>query len=79
MSEAEYCDRCGRPLAGAGGQEHEVCRAARELEPPRYCARCGRRMVVQVTPSGWSSHCSLHGLLLSSRAADSEEGEEVNR
>jgi ribosomal protein S18 acetylase RimI-like enzyme len=34
---------------------------ARDLEPPRYCGVCGRRMVVQVTPHGWTAHCSVHG------------------
>jgi hypothetical protein len=33
-----------------------------ELEPPRYCADCGRRMVVQVTPRGWSATCVEHGV-----------------
>jgi hypothetical protein len=57
-----YCDHCGRQLAdGDGG--HDACRAARELEPPRYCARCGRRTVVKVTPDRWSSHCTRHGLV----------------
>ncbi|WP_082042815.1 biotin synthase auxiliary protein BsaP [Rhodococcus sp. MEB064] len=32
----------------------------RALEPPRYCAWCGRRMVVQVFPSGWTANCSRH-------------------
>ena len=68
MSEGEYCDRCGQLLAGTGGQGHEACRAARDLEPPRYCARCGRRMVVQVTPGGWSSRCTRHGLTVSADA-----------
>jgi len=31
------------------------------LEPPRYCGQCGRRMVVQVRPDGWSARCSRHG------------------
>lgn len=31
------------------------------LEPPRFCGRCGRRMVVQVRPDGWSARCSRHG------------------
>ena len=31
------------------------------LEPPRYCAECGRRMVVQVRPDGWWAKCSRHG------------------
>ncbi|OFJ51469.1 biotin synthase auxiliary protein BsaP [Mycolicibacterium grossiae] len=31
------------------------------LEPPRFCADCGRRMIVQVRPDGWSARCSRHG------------------
>ena len=31
------------------------------LEPPRYCAACGRRMMVQVRPDGWWAKCSRHG------------------
>ena len=57
-----YCDHCGRELA-VGGTGHDSCRAARKLEPPRYCAHCGRRTVVKVTPDGWSSHCTRHGLV----------------
>ena len=33
------------------------------LEPPRYCAECGRRMIVQVRPDGWAAKCSRHGEL----------------
>ena len=33
------------------------------LEPPRFCAECGRRMVVQVRPDGWGAKCSRHGLV----------------
>jgi len=33
------------------------------LEPPRYCAECGRRMIVQVRPDGWWAQCSRHGLV----------------
>jgi len=36
------------------------------LEPPRFCAECGRRMVVQVRPDGWRAHCSRHGQVDSS-------------
>ena len=36
------------------------------LEPPRFCAACGRRMVVQVRPDGWWAKCSRHGLVDSS-------------
>jgi ribosomal protein S18 acetylase RimI-like enzyme len=53
-----YCDHCGKPLAGS---DHDHCRAARELEPPRWCPRCRRRMVVQVTPTGWTARCTEHG------------------
>jgi primosomal protein N' len=61
-----YCDRCGLPLTPAEGEHgHESCRAARALEPPRYCPRCGRRMVVKVTPHSWSSQCPHHGLTTS--------------
>ena len=31
------------------------------LEPPRFCAACGRRMVVQIRPDGWLARCSRHG------------------
>jgi hypothetical protein len=31
------------------------------LEPPRFCAQCGRRMIVQVRPDGWWAECSRHG------------------
>jgi ribosomal protein S18 acetylase RimI-like enzyme len=53
-----YCDRCGQPLAAGG---HQPCQGARELEPPRWCRWCRRRMVVQVTPTGWTAHCTEHG------------------
>ncbi len=33
------------------------------LTPPRFCAECGRRMVVQVRPNGWWAKCSRHGLV----------------
>ena len=56
-----YCDRCGEPLAG--GVDHAACRAARALEPPRYCPYCRRRMKVQVLPAGWRAVCTEHGEL----------------
>jgi hypothetical protein len=72
MNAAAYCDHCGEPLPPAGSAaapgersqrpRHEACPAARAREPPRYCARCGRRTVVKVTPTAWSSHCRYHGL-----------------
>jgi len=48
----------GEPAGGA------VPTAARlGLEPPRFCADCGRRMIVQVRPDGWWAKCSRHGLV----------------
>lgn len=55
---APWCGQCGRELTGEG---HEVCRSAAELDPPRYCGQCRRRMVVQVLPTGWSARCVEHG------------------
>jgi len=53
-----YCGHCGLSLAG---RAHEVCARRLELEPPRYCSECGRRMVVQVTPNRWTARCAAHG------------------
>ncbi|MBB6351766.1 hypothetical protein FHU36_008349 [Nonomuraea muscovyensis] len=44
---------------------HAACVAAREPEPPRHRSACRRRLVVQVTPTGWSAHCVEHGMLIS--------------
>jgi SAM-dependent methyltransferase len=55
---APWCDRCGEALAGG---DHTGCRAARALEPPRFCRHCRRRMTVQVLPAGWSARCVEHG------------------
>ncbi|SDC28957.1 biotin synthase auxiliary protein BsaP [Actinokineospora iranica] len=54
-----FCVHCGQPAAAG---DHLSCRGGRAaLEPPRFCAECARRMVVQVTPVGWSARCSRHG------------------
>jgi hypothetical protein len=53
-----YCGRCGEPEATG---DHGVCRRALTLEPPRYCAHCRRRLIVQVLPTGWTGRCSVHG------------------
>jgi hypothetical protein len=71
---AVWCDRCGEPLPGVdlpgadlpGTAAHAACAAARELEPPRFCPRCRRRMKVQVLPKGWSATCVEHGTTSSS-------------
>ena len=58
-----WCGQCGEALTPDG---HAACRRAAELDPPRWCGRCRRRMVVQVTPTGWTARCSEHGLRSSS-------------
>jgi ribosomal protein S18 acetylase RimI-like enzyme len=59
-----WCGRCGSALVDG---DHALCANALALEPPRYCARCRRRMVVQVLPAGWSARCSEHGAVTASR------------
>ncbi len=54
----EFCGHCGGELAAT---DHTQCRAHLELEPPRFCAHCRRRMVVQVTPRTWTATCVEHG------------------
>jgi hypothetical protein len=54
----EYCGHCGEP---AGSGDHGACLARLELEPPRYCTHCRRRMVVQVSPDSWVARCVEHG------------------
>lgn len=63
---APFCGACGAELTAGSGpagalQAHPHCQVRLELEPPRFCASCGRRMVVQVTPGGWWASCSRHG------------------
>jgi hypothetical protein len=53
-----YCGHCGLAPAEAA---HDSCARRLELEPPRYCTRCRRRMVVQVTPDHWTARCAVHG------------------
>ncbi|HET9945096.1 MAG TPA: hypothetical protein VFR56_05555 [Actinomycetes bacterium] len=61
-----YCDQCGEPEATG---DHQTCTRRRRLEPPRWCRSCRRRMVVQVTPRGWSARCSVHGTTTSEQPA----------
>ncbi len=54
----QWCGQCGEAL-GDGG--HSRCAQRAELEPPRFCVRCRRRMKVQVTPGTWTATCIEHG------------------
>ena len=56
MGTAKFNVYTGEP---AGGDMPTAARLG--LEPPRFCADCGRRMVVQVRPDGWSAACARHG------------------
>jgi hypothetical protein len=68
--EISYCEQCGEESGGAGPDPGtHSCVGHAEFEPPRYCSKCRRRMVVQVTPSGWSARCSRHGVITSNGAA----------
>ncbi len=58
--QATYCGHCGEPLVDG---DHGACARQLALEPPRFCARCRRRMKVQVTPRGWAADCVEHGPL----------------
>jgi hypothetical protein len=50
-----YCDACGR-LADEG--DHGRCAARRAANgPPSWCTACGRKLVVQVLPMGWTARC----------------------
>ena len=52
-----FCGHCGEPAPSA----HPVCVERLRLEPPRYCAQCRRRLIVQVLPTGYTARCSAHG------------------
>ncbi|MBA3861009.1 MAG: hypothetical protein H0X56_03460 [Solirubrobacterales bacterium] len=52
---AAHCDGCG--VSETQG-DHGQCRARRAAtDPPRFCTACGRKLVVQVLPVGWTARC----------------------
>lgn len=57
---SDYCGHCGE---ASGDHDHAACARLLELEPPRFCASCRRRMKVQVVPRGWSATCVEHGVV----------------
>ncbi|MFD1149743.1 biotin synthase auxiliary protein BsaP [Saccharothrix hoggarensis] len=65
LGAVTYCGYCGKARAEA---DHSAC-ASRlgVIDPPRFCGECARRMVVQVTPAGWTATCSRHGEITSAR------------
>ena len=58
-ADPTYCDGCGR-----GADDCAGCRW--EFDPPHFCAACGVRMAVNVSPNGWRARCKQHGELTSS-------------
>ena len=61
VNDAVRCDGCGSPL---GEGDHARCRARRAAtDPPRFCTGCGRKLVVQVLPIGWTARCVRCGPL----------------
>ena len=58
----QWCGQCGGALAEG---EHAACARRAELEPPRWCVHCRRRMQVEVTPTSWTARCVEHGVLSS--------------
>lgn len=57
-----HCDGCGKPQ---GQGDHAVCLARRSAtDPPRFCVACGRKLVVQVLPIGWTARCVRCGPVL---------------
>ncbi|MFO7193306.1 MULTISPECIES: hypothetical protein [Thermocrispum] len=63
---SRYCVQCGKPAAEPVHRECDGPQAA--LRPPRFCPECARRMIVQVTPMGWTATCSRHGEVSSGSA-----------
>ena len=53
-----WCGQCGESV---GEGDHARCARRAELEPPRWCVHCRRRMKVQVTPGAWTATCAQHG------------------
>jgi hypothetical protein len=53
---ATHCAGCGRE-GSASDAGHEACTRRLDLEPPRFCTRCGGRLDVQVYPTGYRATC----------------------
>ena len=52
-AEAGYCRGCGRS---------DCSGCLPELDPPRYCGRCGAWLATSVTPAGWTAKCRNCGI-----------------
>jgi len=54
LSAGAFCTGCGRPATECTG-------CTPPLDPARFCPDCGRRLTVQVTPTGVTARCRDHG------------------
>lgn len=54
VHEVPHCTSCGLPSTACAG-------CGRELDPPRFCDRCGTRLAVRVSPAGYVGRCKHHG------------------
>lgn len=52
-----YCTGCGAAATECAG-------CTRDLDPPRYCPTCGRRLAVTVSPGAYRARCRDHGDLV---------------
>jgi len=66
VTATRWCELCGQ---SRDLDRHARCSLQADLEPPRWCGSCRRRMVVQITPNGWTARCSEHGMQVSDTPA----------
>ncbi|MBA3655431.1 MAG: hypothetical protein H0W70_14705 [Actinobacteria bacterium] len=52
---SRHCTGCGLTSGACAG----AC--GRDLDPPRFCPECGRRLTVYVTPAHFTAACRDHG------------------
>ena len=50
-----HCGYCGKPTTECARE------CVRPLDPDHFCVRCGRRLVVSVSPMRHSARCKVHG------------------
>lgn len=50
-----FCGFCGKPRDECDRQ------CVRPLDPDHFCVRCGRRLLVSVSPTHHSARCKVHG------------------
>ena len=61
----EWAIALAPPFCGFCGKPRTVCDRAcvLPLDPDHFCVKCGRRLVVTVTPTSHSARCKVHGAL----------------